>query len=100
MNCSCNRPPGGTTNCPDDHLAICRNENGECHGSCHPIPKRLNFTERDNWLLSLIKDEQRSEFDFISRADREILNSKNYVFVKHGVRVTIRFDFPEMRADY
>ena len=100
MNCSCSKPPGGSIECPDDHLAICRKENGECHGSCHPIPKKLNYIERENWLLGVIKGEKRTGLDFISKADREILNSKNYVFVTNGVRVTIRFDFPEMRTGF
>lgn len=94
--CNCPKPPGGGTECPSDSMAICRSENGECRGYCRQVPSGLSKLELDNWVLRIIKDDNRSLHQALSIQDRNILDNKQYIFTaSYGTQIIISFDLPE-----
>jgi hypothetical protein len=94
--CNCDQPPGGGTSCPPDSLAICRLENGECRGYCWPIPSSLTTLELENWVLRVVKEDNRSLHESISFDDRRVLDKKQFITTTaSGAQVIIRFDFPD-----
>lgn len=96
--CSCRKPPGGGTECPPDCLAICRHENGECRGYCRNVPIRLSTTQLYNWVLKVVKEEDRALDQYIDFKDQQILEDKRYVkFGVTGNSIVITFNIPNIQ---
>lgn len=94
--CNCQKPPGGGIECPSDSLAICRKENGECKGYCRSVPSGLDTVELINWVLRIVKEDNRSLNASLSYEDQQILSAKQFVKTySDGRQVVVRFDFPD-----
>ncbi|MCA6368466.1 MAG: hypothetical protein IM631_21590 [Cytophagales bacterium] len=94
--CNCQKPPGGGIECPSDSLAICRKENGECKGYCRRAPSGLDAVELFNWVLRIVKEDNRSLSATLSNEDQQILSTKQFVKTYFdGRQVVVGFDFPD-----
>lgn len=89
-SCQCDHPPGGTVNCPTDHVAFCSVKNGVAQTGCYKPPATVTSQKAlDNWALEIVTGAPRLLDQPLSSADQNILGSEKYVR-PDGTRVNFR----------
>lgn len=95
--CTCKNPPGGSTDCPDDHAALCEVINGICRGVCVPVPSsvlRSEPTQLHAWLLTqLLRREVGANEVRANPELRAVIRSREYHVP--GTGAIVRFALPK-----
>jgi hypothetical protein len=97
------RPPGGKLVCEDGQSAVIRIKGGEITASCYSPDPGLTVRrggqltlEAQNWLLGIVKDEQRWLNAPLSFEDEQILERRIYEYRdRDGSRVRVEFSPPD-----
>lgn len=116
--CRCSGASGGSTKCPENHLAICvRGRDRECYGQCIPIPNQYDHKSESfyQWLSLKLKATTLSHFtewknftgDFLDEINKnEIIGNyrgNGEVVYQHPnfgiIKVSYSYTFLESRSN-